>query len=120
MATLREVTLIAVNDVNAGGVLLEDHLWDMPAWGRTVALSGVHHGATLALAMAQLRSSHDLHLLEPGFLVGTDEGEMEELTSDFTTTMVGIMVAMHAGDIVLTAFFESYIVSRVIAILMKG
>jgi hypothetical protein len=33
-----------VNDMNAGGVLLEDHLWAMPAHVRMVTLSGVCHG----------------------------------------------------------------------------
>ena len=106
LAALREAALIAVNDVNIGGVLLEDHLWAMPAQVRMVALSGVRHGAALALAVVQLRSSHNLLLLEPGFLVGADEEEKEELTSDFTTTAEAIVVAMHVGDIVLAAFFE--------------
>jgi len=57
--------------------------------------------------MAQLHSGHDLRLLEPGFPVGTDEGEMEELTGDFTTTVEAIMAATHVRDIVLIAFFES-------------
>ena len=52
LAALREVALIAVNDVNIGNVLLEDRLWTMLAWVRMVTLSGVRHGATLALAMA--------------------------------------------------------------------
>ena len=51
LAALREAALIAVNDMNAGGVLLEDHLWAMLARVRTVSLHGVRHGATLALAM---------------------------------------------------------------------
>ena len=42
--------LVAVNDVNAGCVLLEDYLWAMPAQVWTVALCGVCHGAALALA----------------------------------------------------------------------
>ena len=88
------------------GVLLEDHLWAMPAWVRMVALSRVHHGAALALAAEQLRSNHDPCLLEPGFLVGTNEEENEELTGDFTTTMQTIVAAMHAGDIILATFFE--------------
>jgi len=71
-----------------------------------VALCGAHHGAALALAAAQLHSGHDLRLLEPSFLVGADEDEKEELTGNFTTTMETIMVAMHAGDIVLAAFFQ--------------
>ena len=90
LAALREVALIAVNDMNTGGVLCEDRLWAMPAWVRTVALSGVRHGAALALAVAQLHSGHDLRLLEPSFPVGADEEE--ELTGDFTdaTEDVGI------------------------------
>jgi hypothetical protein len=53
----------------------------------------------------QLRSSHDLCLLEPGFPAGADE-EMEEPTGDFTATAEAIMAAMHVGDVVLAAFFE--------------
>jgi len=86
LAALREVALVAVNNVNARGVLLEDHLRAMPARVSIVALSGVRHGAALALATAQLRSSHDLRLLEPGFLVGIDEEEQEDLIGDFTAT----------------------------------
>ena len=105
MAALREATIVAINDENVGGVLLEDRLWAMPAHVRTVALHRVRHGAALALAMVQLRSSHDLYLLEPGFLVSADE-EKEELTGYFTATMEAIMVATHAGEIILVAFFE--------------
>ena len=106
MTALWETALIAINDVNAGGVLLEDHLWAMPTQIRMVALRGVRHGATLALAMMQLRFGHDLRLLEPSFLVGADEEEKEELTGDFITVAEAIVVAMHAGDVVLAAFFE--------------
>ena len=70
-----------------------------------VALSRVHHGTALALATALLCSGHDLHLLEAGFLVGVDEEE--ELTGDFIATAEAIMVATHAGDIILAAFFET-------------
>ena len=52
LAALQEAALIAVNDVNARGVLLEDRLWAMPASVRMVALHGVRHGAALALATA--------------------------------------------------------------------
>jgi hypothetical protein len=33
-----------------------------------VALHGIHHDVVVALAIAQVRSGHDLHLVEPGFL----------------------------------------------------
>jgi len=52
LGALREVALIAVNDVNAGGVLLDDRLQAMPAQVMMVALREVCHGATLALAIA--------------------------------------------------------------------
>ena len=56
--------------------------------------------------MAQLRFGHDLHLLEPGFLVGADEEEKVEVIGDFTTAAEAIVVATHAGDVILAAFFE--------------
>ena len=71
-----------------------------------VALCGVRHGAAIALAVAQLHSSHDLHLLEPGFLVGANEPELEELIGDFTAATEAIMAATRVGDIVLTTFFD--------------
>ena len=90
LAALRDAALVTVNDMNTGGVLLEDRLWARPTRVRMVALCGVCHGATLALSMVQLHSGHDLRLLEPSFPVGADEEE--ELTGDFTdaTEDVGI------------------------------
>ena len=78
----------------------------MPAQVRMVALSRICHGATLALAMAQLHSNLDLCLLEPSFPVGADEEKTKELTGNFTTMAEAIMVATHVGDVVLAAFFE--------------
>ena len=88
------------------GVLLEDRLWAMLAQVRTVALSGVHHGAALTLATTLLCFGHDLRLLQPGFPIGADEEEKEELTGDFTTAVEAIVVATHVGDVVLADFFE--------------
>ena len=45
-------------------------------------------------------------MLEPSFLVAADEEEKEELTSDFIAIVEAILVATHARDIILTAFFE--------------
>ena len=106
LAALREATLVAVNDVNTGGVLLEDRLLAMLAQVRVVALSGVCHGAALALAVVKLRSGHDLCPLEPGFPVGANEEEKEELTSNFTAVAEAIVAATHAGGVVLTVIFE--------------
>ena len=100
------MALVVVNDVNLGGLLLEDRLWAMPAHVRTVALCGVRHGASTTLATSQLYFGHDLYLLEPSFLVGANEEEQEELIDDFTAIVKAIMVPMYAGDIILAAFFD--------------
>ena len=50
----------AVGFVNARGVVLVVHLHDVPNHVREIALHGVHHGATVALAMAQVRFGHEL------------------------------------------------------------
>jgi len=71
------------------------------------------------MATAQLHSGHDLRLLEPSFPVGTNE-EKDNLIGDFTIAAEAIVVATHVGDVVLIAFFEPLIVSRVIPILMEG
>ena len=52
LAFLREAALVIINDMNAGGLLLEDHLQAMPGRIRMVALREVRHGAALALVMA--------------------------------------------------------------------
>ena len=43
--------------VNARGAVLVVRLHDIPNRVREVALNGVHHGATMALATAQARSA---------------------------------------------------------------
>ena len=47
----------------------------MLGWVRMVTLSGVRHGAALAMVAVQLCSGHDFRLLEPSFLIGADEEE---------------------------------------------
>ena len=47
--------------LNARGDTLEVHLEDIPIRVREVVLHGVHHGAAVALVIAQMRSGHDLH-----------------------------------------------------------
>jgi hypothetical protein len=50
----------AAGFVNARGTILVVCLHDIPNHGSEVALHGVCHGATMALAAAQARSSHNL------------------------------------------------------------
>ena len=105
MTTLQEMALALINDVNPEGLFLKDCLWAMPAHVRMVVFHGVRHGAALALVAAQLHSSHDLRLLEPGFPVGANKHGQEKLISDFTTATEAIVAIPHAGNVVLDAFF---------------
>ena len=50
---------------------------------REVALHDVHHGAIVALAIAQVRSGHNLHPLQHDFLDGEDPNDYQELVDDF-------------------------------------
>ena len=50
---------------------------------KEVALHGVRHGATMALAAAQARSGHELWLLPHGFLATSHPGDHERLVEDF-------------------------------------
>ena len=45
---------------NAMGTVLVAHLHDVPNCVREIALHGVHHGATIALDMAQVHSGCEL------------------------------------------------------------
>ena len=50
----------AAGFVNARGAVLVVRLHDIPNHVRKVALHGIRHGAAMALAAAQARSSHNL------------------------------------------------------------
>ena len=50
---------------------------------REVALHGVRHGAAVALAIAQVRSRHDLCPLQPDFPHGEDPDNYQDLMGDF-------------------------------------
>ena len=58
-------------------------LHDIPNHVREVALHGVHHGATMALAATQACSSHELRLFPRGFLATAHPGDHERLVENF-------------------------------------
>ena len=64
---LQCATLGVVAVANARGVSLEDCLQDILVCAREVATYGIHYGASATLAIAQLRSGHELHYLDPSF-----------------------------------------------------
>jgi hypothetical protein len=50
---------------------------------RKVALHGSRRGAAVALAIAQVCSGHDLHLVEPSFTEGEALDNYQDLVEDF-------------------------------------
>ena len=70
-----------------------------------VALHGVRHGATTALAAAQARSGHNLRLLPHGFLDVVHPRDHERLTEDFLSAADSVAFNTLADDIVGKVFF---------------
>ena len=62
--------------VNARGAVPVVRLHDIPNRVREVALHGVHHGASMALAAAQACSGHNLWLLPMVFQTQCTLGSM--------------------------------------------
>ena len=90
--------------VNARGTVLVVFLYDIPNSVREVALQGVRHGATMALAVAQARSGHELRLLPHGFLATEHPEDHERLVRDFFNAANSIALASQADDIVNKVF----------------
>ena len=83
MESLRSAADHAAGFVNARGAVPVVHLHDIPNHVREVALHGVHHGAAMALAIAQACSGQNLQLLPHGFLDTAYPREQERLVEDF-------------------------------------
>ena len=105
LESLRSAADHAAGFVNAKDVVLVVHLHDIPNRVREVALHGVHHGATMALAAVQAYSSHNLRLLPHGFLDAAHPREHEHLVEDFSSAANSVAFNTMANDIVSKVFF---------------
>ena len=66
--------------INALGPLINACLHDVPTRVQEIAFHGVRHGASVALAVAQVQTVYELHTMETDFLMGDGPEEHEELT----------------------------------------
>jgi len=71
---------------------------------REVALHDVCHGAAMALAAAQARSSHELRLLSHGFPSTTHLRDHERLVEDFFDAANSVAHTSQDDDIVNKVF----------------
>ena len=76
----------AAGFINARGAVPVVRLHDIPNRVREVALHGVCHGATMALASTQAHSDHELRFLSHGFPAVAHPGDYERLVEDFFDT----------------------------------
>ena len=78
--------------MNARGNTVAARLEDIPNRVRDIARHGVHRGAAVALATAQLESGHDFLQIEPvHFPLGSEDWwAFEELTDDMEMAAAAI------------------------------
>ena len=105
LESLRSAVEYAAGFVNARGVVPVVLLHDILNRVREVALYGVCHGAAMALAAAQARSSHELWLLPHGFPAMAHPRDHERLVKDFSGIANSIAFNTLADDIVSKVFF---------------
>ena len=104
LESLRLAADHAVGFVNARGAVLMVRLHDIPNRIGEVALHGVHHGAAMALAAAQVHSDHDLRLLPHGAPATGYPRDYDRLVEDFSDTANSVVLTSQADDIVNKVF----------------
>lgn len=95
----------ATGFVKARGAIPVVRLHDVPNRVREVALHAVHHGAVVALAVAQVRFGHEFQLLPHGFLATDHPEDHEGLIDDFFNARCFIALSSPGRDIVNKEFF---------------
>ena len=95
---------VATDAANASGPLINACLHDILARVQEIALHGVRHGASVALAVAQVQTGYELHAMETGFPMGDGPEEHEDLLEEFITVAEAIVDTTSAQDVVNKVF----------------
>jgi hypothetical protein len=106
LESLRLAVEYAVGFVNTRGAVPVVRLHDVPNRVREVALRGIRHGTTIALAITQVHSGHELRLLHHGFQATNHPEDHEHLVNDFFNAACSIALSSLAGDIVNKVFSD--------------
>ena len=104
MESLQLAANAAIDTVNARGSPINARLHDVLAHIQEITLHGVHHGAAVALTVAQVQTRYELHAMEAGFLMGDDPEEHEDLLEEFVITAEAIVDITSAQDVVNKVF----------------
>ena len=90
--------------VNAQGPLINARLHDVTAHVQEIALHGIHHGASVALAAAQVQTRYELHTMETSFPMGDGPKEHEDLIAEFIDAAEAIVDITFAQDVINNVF----------------
>jgi hypothetical protein len=104
LESLRSAVEYAAGFVNTRGAMPMVRLHDVPNHVREVSLHGIRHGAAIALAMAQVHSSHELRLLPHGFPATDHPEDHECLVEDFFNAANSMALSSPARDVVNKLF----------------
>jgi len=104
LESLRLAANMATAAINAWGSLINTHLHDVLAHVQEIALHGVHRGASVALATAQVQTGYELYTMETGFPMGDGPEEHEELIKDFIDAAEAIVDITSAQDVINNVF----------------
>ena len=104
LESLQLAANMAIDTINARGSLTNARLHDVLAHVWEIALHGVHHGAAVALTMAQVQTRYELHTMEIGFPSGNGPEEHEDLLEEFIMAVEAIVDITSAQDVVNKVF----------------
>jgi hypothetical protein len=99
-----DFTYYDAQSINVRGAVLVVRLHDVPNHAREINLHGVHHGAAVTLAVAQVHSRYELRLLPHGFPAADHPEDHENLVEDFSNAANTIAFSSLAEDIVNKVF----------------
>ena len=104
LESLQSAANAAADAINARGSPIDARLQDILAHVHEIALHGVHHGAVVALTVAQVQTRHDLHAMEVGFPIDDGPEGHADLIEDFTAAAEAIVDITTAQDVVNKVF----------------
>ena len=95
---------MATDAVNARGPLINARLHDVPACVQDIALHGIRHVASVALAAVQVQTGYELHTMETGLPMGDGPEEHKELIEDFVDAAETNMDITSTQDVINSVF----------------
>ena len=100
---IQDAALAAVNAVSPMGANLEESFRALPTRVKAVVTHGIYHGAAMALAVTQLRSSLDLNQVEPWFPPKSLWDDIDKMVGEFTEVDEAVVAVVHVVDIISDA-----------------